>query len=181
MLTHLTTQNNADTLLAAGQFNLNSDTSYLAQWHFSNSTWTSIGDASAIPGPATAVTSDNGEADKIYVAGQSADGSAYLLYYNGTAWTDLNNGTLASGTVVQQLVFVPISSRHPSNDIMETNRMLLVSGDLRVKGTNASAALFDGAAWYPYLVSTSSTGSPGVISQLFYSVTNFNLSNLREC
>lgn len=174
-------QDNSDILIAAGQFSLNGQTSYLAQWYFKNSTWVALGAPSAIPGPATAMTTDNGQQDKIFVAGQMTDGNAYLMHYNGNAWTNLNNGTLGPESGVQQLVFVPMSDRHSSNEIMETNRMLLVSGDLAVNGTSVSSALFDGETWHPYLVSTASDGASGIISQLFYSVKNFNLSNASKC
>lgn len=54
--------------------------------------------------------------------------------------------------------------------------MLLVSGDLTINSTAVASALYDGETWYPYLLATSSTGTAGVISQLFYSVTDFSLS-----
>lgn len=58
--------------------------------------------------------------------------------------------------------------------------MLLVSGDLSINDTSISSALYDGQTWYPYLISTASTGAAGVVSQFFYSITSFSLSAARE-
>lgn len=169
-------QDKSEYLIAAGAFEVNDETRYVARWSFKNSTWLNIGAASDLPGPATAVSADDHNADKIYVAGSSTSGSPYVLFWNGTTWADVNNNTLASGSGIQQLAFVPLSRSHESNDAMESNRMLLVSGDLTINDTSVSSALYDGEAWYPYLVATSETGSSGIVAQMFYSVSNFSLS-----
>ncbi|BGP40759.1 hypothetical protein JCM10449v2_004724 [Rhodotorula kratochvilovae] len=163
-------------LVAAGSFVVNDETRYIARWSFKNSTWLALGAASDLPGPATAVSADDHNEDKIFVAGASNSGAPYLLYWNGTAWSDVNNATLGAGSGVQQLAFVPLSNTHDSNDVIESNRILLVSGDLTINDTSVSSALYDGATWYPYLIATSATGSAGVVAQLFYSVSNFSLS-----
>ncbi|GAA5926124.1 hypothetical protein JCM10213_007377 [Rhodosporidiobolus nylandii] len=164
-------------LLAAGSFVLDDETRYIARWNFKNSSWSGIGAAIDLPGPATAVSADDNNKDKIFVAGASATTNApYLLYWNGTAWSDVNNNTLASGSGVQSLAFVPLQSSHPSNDVIESNRMLLVSGALTINDTDVAAALYDGESWYPYLLATGATGSAGIVSQLFSSVTDFSLS-----
>ncbi|GAA5977101.1 hypothetical protein JCM5350_003219 [Sporobolomyces pararoseus] len=167
---------NSQYMIATGEFLLESSTAYIAKWNFKNSTWSSIGAPTDLPGPATAFSADDSNLDKLFVAGRSISGSPYLSYWNGSTWTDINNNTLATGSGVQQLAFVPLQSDHESNDIVEKNRMLLVSGDLTINDTSLSAALYDGQDWYPYLVSTSATGSAGVISRLFYSSTSFSLS-----
>lgn len=167
-------------MIATGEFLLDSSTAYIAKWNFKNSTWSGIGAPTDLPGPATAFSADDKNLDKLFVAGQSTSGTPYLSYWDGKTWTDLNNNTLATGSGVQQLAFVPLQSDHESNDIIEKNRMLLVSGALSINDTSLSAALYDGQDWYPYLISTSATGSAGVISQLFYSSTSFSLSGGRK-
>ncbi|KAM0789265.1 hypothetical protein ACM66B_000107 [Microbotryomycetes sp. NB124-2] len=165
-------------LVVAGRFGLQGQRVYVARWNFANSTWSSIGAPADIPGTATAISSDNGAIDKLFIAGENDDsGEPYLMYWNGTVWSDINNGTLATGSGVQQLVFVPMSTSHASNDVIESNRMLMVSGDLTINSTSVSSALYDGKSWYPYLVSTAKSGSAGIVSQFFFSVTNFNLAS----
>ncbi|KAM0748462.1 hypothetical protein T439DRAFT_303994 [Meredithblackwellia eburnea MCA 4105] len=171
------TGSNSEYLLAAGSFLINGTTTYLAQWNYKNETWTVPGSASSLPGPATAVSADGTNQAKIFVAGKSTtDNSAYLQYWNGTTWSSLNSNGLQSASGVQQLVFVPLTATHASNDIIEKDRMLMVSGDLTINSTAMSTALFDGQNWYPYLVSTSSTGGSGAVSQFFYSITSFTLA-----
>ncbi|GAA5987924.1 hypothetical protein JCM10908_007272 [Rhodotorula pacifica] len=167
---------NSAYLVAAGSFVIGGETRYIARWNFQNQTWLNVGAANDLPGPATAVSADDHDEDKIFVAGASASGVPYLLYWNGTVWQDVNNSTLGAGSGVQQLVFVPLAQDHDSNGVLESNRMLLVSGDLQINDTSVSSALFDGVSWYPFLVATAATGSAGAISQLFYSITNFSLS-----
>ncbi|KWU43966.1 hypothetical protein RHOSPDRAFT_5691, partial [Rhodotorula sp. JG-1b] len=167
---------NSGFLVVAGSFVIGGENRYIAQWNFQNQTWLNIGAADDLPGPATAVSADDHDENKIFVAGASTSGTPYLLYWNGTVWQDVNNSTLGAGSGVQQLVFVPLAKDHDSNGVLESDRMLLVSGNLQINETSVSSALFDGASWYPFLVATAASGSAGAVSQLFYSITNFSLS-----
>ena len=158
---------------------LNSTTFHLARWDFDALAWSSLGSANALPGPATAVTTSNGNEAKIFVAGISLANAPYLSYWNGSTWSDINNGTLQAGSGVEQLVFLPTLSDHSANSIVESNRMLLVSGALRINGSYYASALYDGATWSPYLRAATAAGGAGVVSRLVYSMTNFNLSSRR--
>lgn len=52
--------------------------------------------------------------------------------------------------------------------------MLLAVGHLNVKSFgNASAALYDGSTWSPYLLTTQVDGQPGIIYQIIHT-TDFN-------
>lgn len=174
-------QSSSQYLLAAGSFLINDTTTYLAQWNYQNQTWTIPGSPSDLPGPATAVSADGNDDAKIFVAGTATlDSSPYLMLWNGSSWTSINSGGLEAGSGVQQLVFVPLASDHSANSVIETDRMLLVAGDLTINSTSMSTALFDGKTWYPYLLATSALGSAGVVSQFFYENTSFNLASARE-
>ncbi|KDE04470.1 hypothetical protein MVLG_05118 [Microbotryum lychnidis-dioicae p1A1 Lamole] len=168
----------AEFLYAGGDFILNGATTYFAQWTFTNSSWSAIG--SSLPGPVTAVSTDDYNQNKVFVAGSiSSTGAPYLWYYNGQTWTDINNGAISASSSgesgIQQLVFLPLSQGHSANSIVESNRMLLVSGAMSINNTLIASALYDGAKWYPYLLATASTGGGGSIAQLFYSLTSFSL------
>lgn len=81
---------------------------------------------------------------------------------------------LGTGSNISQLLLVPISSsseeRYPSG----TQNMLLAVGNLNISGFgNASAALYNGNAWYPYLLTTQINGQPGTINRVIH-VTDFN-------
>ncbi|KAK4684667.1 hypothetical protein P7C73_g5502, partial [Tremellales sp. Uapishka_1] len=165
-----------DILVIAGSFVAPSgNVAYVATYSFGNSTWSEIGTSSSLPGPALAVAVDNKNASNIFAAGYStSDSSPYLQQWNGQEWT-AQNSSLLTGSLVQQLAFVPMSSEHSAEGAIEKDRMLMVSGDLYLENMgNATSALFDGAQWYPYLVGTSSSGTLGAASSLFYSESTFS-------
>lgn len=87
----------------------------------------------------------------------------------------MQNETLQSGSLVQQLAFVPMSSEHTAMGSIEKDRMLMVSGNLYLDQMgNATSALYDGVNWYPYLVGTSAAGGIGAGSSLFWSDPEFS-------
>jgi hypothetical protein len=72
---------------------------------------------------------------------------------------------------------VPLQDTHTANGVIEPDRMLLVSGALEDSSFGiASSALFDGSTFIPYIMSSSSSGAPGLVSSLFYSVANFSFT-----
>ena len=76
---------------------------------------------------------------------------------------------------------VPLQNTHAANGIIEPDRVLLVSGALSDSSFgNASSALFDGQNFIPYIVSTSATGTPGIVSALIHSFTSFSFSQHRK-
>ncbi|WRT67827.1 uncharacterized protein IL334_004801 [Kwoniella shivajii] len=162
-----------DTLIAAGSFSLSSgDVAYVASYSFTNSSWTPLG---TLPGPALALAVDDKNSSNIFVSGYStSDGSSYLQAWNGAAWT-AQSDSLAPGSLVSQLAFVPMKTEHTPQGFIESDRMLMVSGDLYLENSgNVTSALYDGSTWYPYLVGTSSSGELGAGGSLFWSESSFS-------
>ncbi|KAJ7262315.1 cortical protein marker for cell polarity-domain-containing protein [Mycena haematopus] len=167
---------NQDYLIASGSIALSDNTpANVVQFAFANSTWASVGKGSDLPGPVTAVEVNAGNTSSIFVAGRSTDASSsFLSFWNGISWTALSS-TLESNTTVAQLTMVPLQDTHNANSIIQSDRMLMISGSLADPSFgNASSALFDGQNFFPYIVSTSSTGSPGTVSSLFRSLATFS-------
>jgi hypothetical protein len=106
------------------------------------------------------------------VAGRSSDGSfAYLAKWNGMTYEEVGSGELLDPSGIAQLAFVGLTAPHEVNTVMESNRMLVVSGALSLSTFgNVSAALFDGQYWTPFLLSTQSGGGPGVVRTFTRSV-----------
>lgn len=76
---------------------------------------------------------------------------------------------------------VPLQTTHSANGVIESDRMLMVSGSLAVSSFgNASTALFDGQSFIPYFVSTSPSGLSGAVLSLFHSFASFSFSHRRE-
>nr|XP_031864237.1 uncharacterized protein CI109_000149 [Kwoniella shandongensis]KAA5531309.1 hypothetical protein CI109_000149 [Kwoniella shandongensis] len=171
---------NSDTLIVAGSFILSSgEVAHVASYSFSNSSWTALG---TLPGPALAIAVDNRNVNNIFAAGYFlADGHPYLLVWDGMGWSaSPNYDRLQTGTIVQQLAFVPMSDEHTAQGSIENDRMLMVTGDLNLRDSgNVTSALYDGSNWYPYLVATTSTGGLGAASTLFWSQSSFSF-NIRH-
>ncbi|KAJ7622816.1 cortical protein marker for cell polarity-domain-containing protein [Mycena polygramma] len=169
---------NQEYLIAAGSIALSDNTAAnVAQFAFSNSTWASVGTGSDLSGPVTAVEVNAGNTSSIFAAGRAGDASSsFLSFWNGVSWTTLSS-TLESNTTVAQLTMVPLQDTHTANSIIQSDRMLMISGSLADSSFgNASSALFDGQSFFPYIVSTSSTGSSGTVSSLFRSFSTFSFT-----
>ncbi|KAI0356179.1 hypothetical protein OH77DRAFT_1536521 [Trametes cingulata] len=168
--------NNA--LIAAGSIALADSThANVAAYSFSNSTWSSVGNGGDLPGPVTALEIDNGNMDRVFAAGRSSDGSSPFLYFwNGQSWNSVGS-TLKDTTEVSQLIMVPLQNTHDGNDVIESDRVLMVSGSLSDSSFgNASSALFDGQTFTPFVVSTSESGTPGTVAALFHSFVNIDFT-----
>ncbi|KAJ7078937.1 cortical protein marker for cell polarity-domain-containing protein [Mycena belliarum] len=169
---------NQEHLIAAGSIALSDNTAAnVAQFTFSNATWAPLGSSSDIPGPVTAVEVNAGNTSSIFVAGRSNDASSsFLSFWDGNSWMALSS-TLESNTTVAQLTMVPLQDTHSANSIIQSDRMLMISGSLADSSFgNASSALFDGRSFFPYIVSTSSTGATGTVSSLFRSFSDFSFA-----
>ncbi|KAH9485308.1 Squalestatin S1 biosynthesis cluster protein L1 [Psilocybe cubensis] len=168
---------NQNTLIAAGSISLSDNTaSNVVQYSLQNATWSAIGSGSDIPGPISAVGVNSGNASSIFAAGKSTDGSSsFLSFWDGNKWSTLGS-TFQEGTTVAQLTMVPLQNSHDANGVIESDRVLMISGSLSTTAGNSSSALFDGRNLIPFIVSTSATGSAGSVSSLFHSFSSFSFS-----
>ncbi|KAF9227480.1 hypothetical protein BS17DRAFT_793946 [Gyrodon lividus] len=170
--------NNQELLIAAGAITLSGGTSSnVARYSFANATWTAIGNPTAIPGPVTAVEVNNGNSSSIFAAGRTADGSSpFMVFWDGVSWSNVGSG-LQGNSNISQLLMVPLQNTHNSNSVIESDRMLMISGTLSESSSgSASSVLFDGQTFIPYIVSMSAQGTMGYVSSLFYSITDFSFS-----
>lgn len=87
-----------------------------------------------------------------------------------------------SSTNISQLSLVPLQDTHSANSMIEQDRMLLVSGSLVSSSFgNASTALYDGQTFFPYITTSTSEGTAGLVSSLFTSISNFSFQQRRKC
>ncbi|CAO1625947.1 unnamed protein product [Jaminaea pallidilutea] len=174
----------ASQLIVAGSVKVNNTQTALASWDFDTHTWSSLGSigtgAGFAPGPATAASVDDLNENAIFVGGRSADGSrAYLAKWDGAKYEKLQTGELTDDTGIAQLTFVPIDKPHPANSILETNRLLVVSGALKMRSYgNVSSAFYDGQSWTPFLIAKSSSGGPGIVRTFTRATEVLRFSNL---
>lgn len=178
----------ANTLIVAGSTTIDGMQSSMASYTFgeTGAAWTNLGSmglgGGQTPGPGTAMSVDNLNANAIFIAGRSSDGSfPYLAKWDGTTYTDVGSNELLDPTGIAQLTFVGLTQNHETNTVLESNRMLVVSGALSMNSFgNVSSALFDGQYWTPFLLSTQTGGGPGVVRTLTRSVEVLKFGNFHH-
>lgn len=138
------------------------------------------------------------ERNFVNFSSRSSDGSSsFLSFWDGNKWSTLGKpldrigekipslthiilgSSFEQGTTVAQLTMVPLQSSHQGNAIIESDRMLMISGSLSTSSGNSSSALYDGQNLIPFVISSSASGSAGSVSSLFHSFTSFSFSQRR--
>lgn len=176
----------ANQLILAGSMTVNGVEASLASYNFDTQIWSSLGSVGSgsnqIPGPATAVSVDDLNANAIFVAGRTSDGTdPYLVRWDGTQYTAVGTGQFLPATGISQLTFVPILTAHPSNQILEDNRLLVVSGALTTQDYgNISSVFFDGQNYSPFLQATNLDGSSGIVRAFTRSTEVLQFPNLHH-
>ena len=178
-VTSLTWQG-TDKLLAGGNLTVSNNATSLATYDITKSQWTAVsGAAENVPGPITALAPANNDASSFWVAGQSTNNSAFLVKYDGKSYTPVADG-LGPQTTIQGLSVLQLTKGHTQNDLVPNNMILLVTGQLNLIGFgNASAALFNGTTFTPFILATSGN-TPGSLSQLF-SANSVNFTSAGKC
>jgi hypothetical protein len=95
------------------------------------------------------------------------------MNYDGSNWQSAGD-TLGAGSIVRGLQMLPLTKDHATSSLVSTGEVLMVSGALILPGFgNASAALFNGTSYEPFILTSSSSNSGGSLSQLFSQEQNF--------
>lgn len=160
-----------NSLTVGGDLKFNGASISLATYDAKAQVWSEADGASSIPGPVTALAAGNSDASQLWVAGTASNGSAFLMNYDGNTWTSAV--ALGTGTTIRGLQMLPLTTDHDSSALVSTSETLMVTGALVVPGFgNASAVLFNGTGYEPFLLTTSDNGA-GSVSQLFSQEQNF--------
>jgi hypothetical protein len=162
-----------NSLTVGGALTLNEQDIPLATYDAKAQSWTEADGAASIPGPVTALTQANSDASQLWVAGTASNGSAFVMNYDGSNWQSAGD-TLGAGSIVRGLQMLPLTKDHATSSLVSTGEVLMVSGALILPGFgNASAALFNGTSYEPFILTSSSSNSGGSLSQLFSQEQNF--------
>ncbi|KAI8888712.1 hypothetical protein K501DRAFT_302145 [Backusella circina FSU 941] len=155
---------NGEKISVVGDLNIKGTKTQMAHIESENTPW--IPTSLDVSDSALTMVLKN-ENDEVLVAGRNAT-TVFLGSWNGERFEALNV-RLGSASYIRQLLFIPIDAgssvqgRYPSG----TDTMLMAVGHLELPTMSASAALFDGSEWYPFLLSSSQTGEAGHINQMF--------------
>ncbi|KAL9548227.1 hypothetical protein MBANPS3_005789 [Mucor bainieri] len=162
-------------LTAIGNLQIQSNPTNFATLFNADTFWTATSQSTSNPLPGVPTTAVNGLESDILVAGQNSSSAGYFVGTVNDGQFTSHAANLGAGTNISQLLLVPVTNtsseqRFPSG----TTNMLLAVGHLNINQFgNASAALYDGSTWYPYLLTTQLNGDPGLIYQAIHT-TDFN-------
>ena len=155
-----------DQLLVAGNLTINNNATTLATYDTSKTEWTALDGANNVPGPVTALGPADDAASKFWVAGKSANGSAFLMKYDGSQFKSIGD-YLGNKTTILGLSVLVLSKSHQNSDFLPSNHALLVTGQLDLPNFgNASAALFNGTTFAPFILSNSGNGPGSLYSMV---------------
>ncbi|SLM34363.1 Soluble quinoprotein glucose/sorbosone dehydrogenase [Lasallia pustulata] len=154
-------------LLAGGNLTVSSNATSLAAYDAKAQRWSAVqGAANAVPGPVTALSPANNDGSQFWVAGEATNGSAFLIKYDGSNFQSIGD-VLGARTTIRGLSILQLSKNHGSNSLVSAQQTLLVTGQLELPNFgNASAALFNGTTFTPFILSNAGNG-PGSLSQVF--------------
>jgi hypothetical protein len=163
-------------LILVGNLTLNNNGSNVISYDSKKQSFLPIGSREGSSGTLTSLTSGSPDGSKFWVAGKNSDGSALLEKYDGAKWQTASPN-LGPGSVIEGLQVFTTTQKHGTSDTLDQANVLLVLGQLNLGSAgNASAALYNGTAWTPYLLATSGTND-GSLSQIFVqNPSNFFMS-----
>jgi hypothetical protein len=163
-----------DELIIAGNLTVGGNATTMVSYDAKKEVFSEFTGASALPGPITALAPADSSYDQFWAAGLATNnGSSYLSKYDNNAWTAVSG--LEAGTEIRGLQVLMLSDNHDSADLMPNNEVLMLTGSINVANFgNASAALFNGTTFQPFILTNRNDGSQGTLSRLFVE----NSSNL---
>ncbi|KAJ5038778.1 uncharacterized protein L3040_006457 [Drepanopeziza brunnea f. sp. 'multigermtubi'] len=170
---HAMTWASSTSLVVGGALTVDGESVSLAKYDTKSQSWTAASGANAIPGPVAALTAANSDASQLWVAGTAANGSAFLMKFDGTNWNSVGD-VFGSGTTIRSLKVLPLSKNHETSYLVPDSQELLITGALNLQGFgNASSVLFNGTAFQPFALTSSASNAGSSISQIFSSRQNF--------
>ncbi|KZF25874.1 hypothetical protein L228DRAFT_215896 [Xylona heveae TC161] len=160
-------------LIASGSLNVNGNSTTMAVYDANQQTWTSFDQANTLPGPISALTAANNAQTNFWAAGQASNGSTFLSKYDGSKWRVVQE-TFGQSTVIRGLQILSLSKNHAGSDLVDADQVLLITGQLSLPNFgNASAALFNGTAFSPFILANKADNQPGSLSQIFSQKQNY--------
>jgi Cortical protein marker for cell polarity len=158
-------------VVVAGNLTISGNKTALATYEPDSQKWTVLS-IPQLPGSVTAFAPATMDVSKWWAAGKNSDGSVFLAQYDGQNYHPINDA-FNPGTNIRGLQVIGMSQQHEPGEVLDRDQSLLITGviDLRDFG-NASAVLYNGTTFAPFILSSTADGQPGSLSQLFSSKKN---------
>jgi Cortical protein marker for cell polarity len=158
-------------LVVAGNLTISGNSTTLATYEPESQEWTDLS-ISQIPGPITAFAPATMDVSKWWAAGKNSDGSVFLAQYDGETYHPVTDA-FTSTTNIRGLQVIGLTEKHQASDVLDRDQSLLVTGQIGLRDSgNASAVLYNGTMFTPFILSSVADGGPGSLSQLFSSNVN---------
>lgn len=156
-------------LMIAGDLTIAGQATTLATYDTKTQTFEAYLGADTLPGPIVAITAVNNQYTEFWAGGvSSSDNSAFLSRYSDGTWTSATG--LGAATTIRKLQIMPLSSNHDDTDLMSNNQVLMILGNVNIPDVgNASAVLYNGTHYDPFLLTSMDDGSQGSLSAVFVS------------
>jgi hypothetical protein len=162
-----------DKLIVAGNLTLANNDTTMAEYDAKTEEWTEIKGASSLPGPVSVLCQGSSDATQFWVAGQAANGSSFLVKYDGSTFIPVGD-VFGKQTTIRGLQILSLTASHGNTDLIDKNHVLLLTGQLELPSFgNASAALFNGTDFTPFILSSTQDGQAGSMAKLIASQEKF--------
>ena len=154
-------------LIIAGNISINGNMTTMATYDTKAQTFTAFEGASSLPGPVSAISAVDSEYKELWVSGiASSNQSVFLSKYNDGTWTGASG--LGDSTSIRKLQIMPLTSNHANSDLVADDQVLMILGNINIPDQgNASAVLFNGTMYEPYILTNMDDGSQGSLSAIF--------------
>lgn len=156
-------------LILGGNLTVDDNTTALVSYTAKNSKFTTLPGSEQVPGPVDAITAANSDGTQYWVAGTASNGSAFVMLTGKSTddWISVGQD-LGEGSVVRGLQVFSVSENHDSSDNIDKDKILMVLGELNLPGFgNASAVIYNGTDFQPFILSTTASNGQGSLSQVF--------------
>jgi len=155
-------------LIVAGNLTVNGATTSVALYDSKSGTFQPAANDNAPQGTITALSAGSSNGSAAWVAGNSQDGTAFLSKYDGFKWNSVSG--LGAGTIIRDIQIFTLTSKHADTPLLDRSYALALFGNIAIPNYgNASAALFNGTAFSPFLLTNTANKIPGTINSVFVS------------
>ncbi|KAF2460041.1 cortical protein marker for cell polarity-domain-containing protein [Lineolata rhizophorae] len=156
-----------DKLIVGGNLTVGGNSTTLATYDAEDQEFTEFTGASNMPGPVTAFSTANSEGSQFWVAGKTSDGATFLQRFDGDEWVPAGSD-LGQSTTIRGLQIFRLTEDHSNDDLMGRDEALVLLGQLELPDFgNASAAVFNGTSFTPFILANTAQNGPGSLSQIF--------------
>ncbi|PSK60523.1 hypothetical protein B9Z65_673 [Elsinoe australis] len=154
-------------LVLAGNLTAGGNRTTMVNYDSRAQTFSSFPGANSLPGPVTALTPATGDYNQFWVAGTATNNnSAYLQKYDGQNWVAV--GGLGANSQIRSLQVMSTTEDHAASSLISRDEVLLLTGSISVPNFgNASAVLFNGTNFTPFLLTNTADNGQGTVGRIF--------------